>query len=116
MATGDKLRGLSVVLSRRYMDKKIGSDAGKLLIIDFIELTAQAAKAVEAWDHLEDYPFIQKLNKIIPEFLQLTLVALNYFGINYITDKYYQRMKDLQSKHPFYDDLYVIIKRNCNLN
>lgn len=113
MPSGDNLRGLCIALSRRYMNKAVHTDAGKQLIINFIELTSQAAKAVEAWDHLEDYPYIQKLNKLIPMFLELTLVALNYFGINYIADKYYQRMKDIESKHPFYDHLIEIKNRTC---
>lgn len=113
MPGNDTLRELSIMLAHKYKAKHPDTDYARQLIIDFIELTAQAAKAVEAWDHLEDYPFIQKLNELIPQFLELTLVALNYFGINYIEDKYYQRMKGIQSKHPFYDEYYEVLKRNC---
>lgn len=114
MPSGDNLRGLSIILSRQYQNRNVGvTNYNKQLIIDFIELTAQAAKAVEAWDHLEDYPFIQKLNDLIPEFLRLTLIGFNYFGINSISDKYYQRMKEIEQKHQFYDYLIQIKNQTC---
>lgn len=110
LPTNDKIRALTSHLRQQYnkadpMQDAIGVNQGDEIIYNIIAKMADASKAVEAWDHLEDYPFVANLKKLVPEYLEITLVALDYFGVNYLLSKYNKRMISVEKKNPFYEVL-----------
>lgn len=96
--------GMALTEQYKYLHKDI-SDLKTHIIFDMIENTSVAAKAIEALDHLEDYPFYETLKTVTEQMLVLILVAMNMYGINFIEEKYQTRMDEVEKKHPFYYEL-----------
>lgn len=102
----EPMRRLGMALTEQYKYLHVNvNDLKTHIIFDLIENTSMAAKAIEALDHLEDYPFYETLKMVTQQMLVLTLVAMNMYGISFIEEKYQTRMDEVEKKHPFYFEL-----------
>lgn len=57
---------------------------GHVITGDMVELMGKASKAIEALDHLEDYPYVKELKNFVREYFKILLIASEYFGISFI--------------------------------
>ena len=119
LPTNDKIRALTTHLRKKYserdpMQDAIGVNQDTEIIYNIIGKMADASKAVEAWDHLEDYPYVANLKNLIPEYLEIILIALDYFGVHYLLSKYTKRMIAVEQKNPFYGELRKVLIVNVD--
>lgn len=69
------------------------------------------AKAVEARDHLEDHPYVKSIRvEFIPGFWALLVMLLKEHGIHQIEYYYLKRLKEIQTKHPFSENMMPMMR------
>lgn len=74
---------------------------GHVITSDMVELMGKASKAIEALDHLEDYPYVKELKNFVREYFKILLIASEYFGISFIEKNYVARLLEIESKNIF---------------
>ena len=92
------------LLTRYSLDKNLDEHSplvGHAITSDMVELMGNASKAIEALDHLEDYPYVKELKKFVREYFKILLIASEHFGISFIEKNYVARLLDIESKNIF---------------